>query len=156
MRSHTRSEKGFGILAVIICVAVLVILIGVMTVSLARFSLTSSRYTHAVRARALAEAGLETAFARLTPGKPVELEPVRFDLDGGCCSVDVAPVRDEPGRWTIVSSGRLKLAGGEMRCRLTVVLHAAHDGKPVRILSRTEDTRYLRVGPPDTPRRKPA
>jgi len=45
----------------------------------------------------------------------------------------------------------LKLAGGEMVCRVTVVVQSTDDGKPVRILSRDEDTRYLRVSPPKPP-----
>jgi len=150
MRSPTRTNTGLGILAVIICVGVLIILVGALTVSLAVFSATSSRYAHAVRARALAEAGVETALAGLTSQAAGKPEPVRFELDGGVCSVDVRPVANEERRLTVVSSGRLKLAGGEMICRVTLVVQSTDDGKPVRILSRDEDTRYLRVTPPKT------
>lgn len=147
MRSSTRTQKGLGILAVIVCVGVLVIVVSTMTIYLARFAIASSRYAQAVRARALAEAGVETALAKLTTDKGSDVKPIRFALDSGSCSVRVAPDEKQPGRFTIVSEGELKLAGGQMKSCVTLVVHVQNGdtGKSIRILSRKEETRYIRT-----------
>ena len=131
----------------IVCIGVLLIVVSAMTVCLARLAITSSRYAQGVRARALAEAGVETAFAKLTAGEGGDVEPTRFELDGGSCSVRVAPDDKQSGRLTIVAEGRLKLAGGTMKSRvtLTVDLEDTEAGKSIRILSREEETRYVRT-----------
>ena len=154
MRSSTRTQKGVGILAVIVCIGVLLIVVSTMTIYLARLAITSSRYAQGVRARALAEAGVETALANLTAGKSSEARPSRFELDGGSCAVQVAPDEKHPGRFTIVSEGRLKLSGGQMKSYVTLLVHVIDGdaGKSLRILSRKEDTRYVRTKPQKTTR----
>ena len=149
MRSSAHTQKGVGILAVIVCIAVLVIILSTMTICLARLAVTSSRYAQGVRARALAEAGVETALANLTAGTGSPAEPAEFKLDGGSCTVQVAPDEKQPDRFTIVSDAQLKLAGGQMKSRLTLTVHLkdADAGKSIRILSREEETRYVRTKP---------
>ncbi len=147
MRARTRGGKGVALVAAIICICLLVALVGALTVQLAGLTLESSRCAQAVRARALAEAGVETALEKLTTDKGSDVKHIHFALDSGSCSVRVAPDEKQPGRFTIVSEGELKLAGGQMKSCVTLVVHVkdGDTGKSIRILSRKEGTRYVRT-----------
>jgi hypothetical protein len=172
MRMPARSRKGLGILGVLICVGFLAVIVVGLTVSLAGLTLRSSRYAESVRARALAQAGVEAAFAKLFSSPDAQIHPFSFELDGGRCSVGIlraeelrraysaeaaakagsgfdplAKADKESGRLEVVSDGELRLAGGRMNCRITLAVRLTGAGgrKSIHVLSRTEETRYVRV-----------
>jgi len=149
MRTCTHPRKALGILGVLICVGFLAVIVMGLTVSLAGLALSSSRYAESVRARALAEAGLEAAFAKLLSSPDTRINPFSFELDGGRCSVDVRRTDKEPDRLEIVSAGEPRLAGGRMNSRITLSVRVTGTGgrKTIHVLRRTEETRYVRAEP---------
>lgn len=136
MRSRFSASRGLALIAAIMIMAAIVIVAVTVTVALASGASRSARFAQEVRARALAEAGIERAL--LHPGA---LMSMKFDLTSGSCSVEVTPVKDKPSRRNIVSKGRLKLCRGEILWQTSLLV--VDVGPNTRILSRSEQTRYV-------------
>jgi len=148
MRTRTSGRKGLALVAVIVCICMLVVIVGALTVHLARLTLASSRYARSVRARALAEAGIEAAFAQMRSSTDGRLKKIRLDLDGGTCRVTLGRGTVEGADLRIVSVAELKLAGGHMHVTVTLDVKETDGGKSLRILSREERTTYVRADAP--------
>ncbi len=135
-------ERGFGLLTALLVLAAAVMLLGVLTAQLASLTDESARYARGVRARALAEAGVEAALARLSrdPGAAIAAE---YTLDGGTFKVADEPLN---GKRVVHSTGELKLAGGVMTCRIEVtVAPRSPTDTSLGIVSRTERTEFRRL-----------
>ena len=146
MRQASRN-RGFGLLVALVTLGVAAALLATVTVQMAGLIDRSSRFAREVRARALAEAGVEAALA--LKQAPQSLD---FPLDGGRCRVKF--VRDSMAfasggaeSYTIASEGSLPSAGGWTRYR--IIVHVIVDAsKTLHIEGRTESVEHVRVSVP--------
>ena len=136
MKAGMKRHRGLALVAVILLVAAMVVIATTVTVMLASHATSSARFAQEVRARGLAEAGIERALV-----VPDALIDEKFDLESGSCSVKTTAVEGQSGRRRIVSSGELRLGRGVLRCRVELVVEGRDAS--VRIVSRSEQTRYL-------------
>jgi hypothetical protein len=121
------SENGFGLLVALLTLAAAVGFLAALTVEMARFADESMRLEKGVRARALAEAGIEAALARIAGGNAA---PFTLDLalDGGRSSVTMVPGGASTAAFVITSEGILETRGGETVSRIQVTLGRGTSG----------------------------
>ncbi len=139
MKRARAGHRGLGLIAALMILAFAAVMVATLTAVLARMIDGTSRHVQGVRARALAEAGVEAGLAGL--GRPAAGGgDVTLRLEGGSCKVSVARTA---ARAVITSAGRLSLAGGEMTSTIIVEVALDGDGAP-RILNRSERCEYSR------------
>ncbi len=141
----SRADRGVGLLAAVVVTGMAVMLLAVLTAQLAAISRRSARYAQDVRARALAEAGVEWALANV-PRDAKPRGPVRLSLPDGACDVTLTADPNETGCLRVNSEGQLKLAGGVVTCGIEMTLDLK--GAPVArwtVSNRKERTEYVRA-----------
>jgi hypothetical protein len=126
MRGKSR-EAGFGLLVALLTLAAAAGLLAALTVGIARFADESMRIEKGVRARALAEAGIEAALARIAGGYAARFT-LDLSLDGGRSSVTTVPGGPDTAAFVITSEGILKTGGGETVSRIQMTLGRGASG----------------------------
>ncbi|HUU42535.1 MAG TPA: hypothetical protein VMX57_02085 [Planctomycetota bacterium] len=149
MNRPRRTQRGVGLVVTVFCIVFAVSVLGALTMRVTDLTLATCRAVLSVRARALADAGVEAALVKVRAGAPRAVEPFEIVLPDGVCSVRVTgdPVRK--GVFRVVSEGRLAQADAAAVCRVTVevVADGPDDDEDPRILSRSEDHRFERTRP---------
>ena len=139
----SRRRRGLGLITALVVLGVTIALAATLTAHLAMLDGRSARFAQSVRARALADAGVEAALARLAadPSGPASFEVA---LAGGRAAVSLNDDARTPNVVRVRSQGVLTLAGGELTCDVAVTLSRPASPAPPRVLGREEHAAYRR------------
>ena len=122
MRRLAFTNRGSALVTVMVCVALMAVVLASMTVRLVSVKHASALHVRSIQSRALAEGGLEAAFARLGASAALPEEDLVFELDGGECRVTISADPASSTRVRVVSVGRRPSGRVFVVSRVAVVL----------------------------------